>query len=1214
MNLKKIEVRGFKSFADKVEIPLNDGVTAIIGPNGCGKSNVTDAIKWTLGEQSAKSLRGGSMQDVIFAGTEKRKSMSYCEVSLFFDNTNSKIFKSIPFEEVIVTRKLDRGGNSEYLINGTVSRRKDVIGLFRDTGIGKDGYSIIAQGRVQEIMNAKPDERRSIFEEAAGISKSRAQRTESMRKLDRTLTNLNTANEVIAENERQINPLRRQAEVATKFFELKSQLRLEEVNHYIYNFENVQSIKQRINDRIAVLEKDLNLKEWKLNETIAQYDSTRKKFNSIDIVIEDTNSELLTLKVDAERLQGKANVWKEKMQNIKSELERLSADLQSVDTQLLVDDELIKKNEQNLSDALAEYISINTKFENMQTKLFSLESSISDSETDLEAKNLEYVESLKELGDLKTKHTHLIAEKEVLSERQKTMSKSINEKKSALDSEVANLSIYDSNVHRIKEELRDLVAEYNETLSDKVDANEAIIGLNEDFITLKTKLSSGLSHIELLKSVKSQYQGYQDAVKRLMQDTKSDPIIKSKILGVFAEIISVPAEFELAIEYSLGGNMQNVLTETERDASDLITYLKQRNYGRVTFRPLTSARPRSLSSDSRTALGEPGCFGVASDLVKYDARFDSVVRTLLGSTVVVDNSNTAIRLFRKYNQAFKIVTLEGDVFARGGEITGGSRKSHLSGLLSQEKEIELAEINLEKLRKNIDAIEKMRSSREREIQNCERQIAQMSSKISEFRIDAGLNEEKAKSTSEYVEKLKAEIDVEAGQIEEIAFNLKDIQSKLNLIDKHEELVSQKSTEYTQLLAETKAGSGESKNEKQLLNDEVMDLRLKVVQKRNDIDSLKADISRLNREKQRFEEDKLDLIAEIKSVTLQKEAIENAPEKTVFSESDLKKIKSLEAQLSEFSALKKTLSEDIARLDTEKSTLSEERAKLSETKIKNQSMLENVDIEIRQQQEHILEEYDLTYSSALEFKIADYTALGAKSRINETKSAINKLGNVNLNAIDALKELEERRQLLIVQRDDVQLAYNDINSVIEALTAEMTTKFVESFEQIQTNFTSVFKELFGGGKGELVLNYKDTQDPLEAGIDIRCQPPGKNVGHNALLSGGEHVLIAISILFAIMMIKPMPFCILDEVEAALDDANANLFAEFLKKFSQKTQFIVVTHRKPTMRHADSIFGVTMEEKGVTKIVSIEFESAVKHAKEPSAEDIAILDQAASDKID
>ena len=567
----------------------------------------------------------------------------------------------------------------------------------------------------------------------------------------------------------------------------------------------------------------------------------------------------------------------------------------------------------------------------------------------------------------------------------------------------------------------------------------------------------------------------------------------------------------------------------------------------------------------------------------------------MGGTVVVNNIDNAIRIFKKYNQSIKIVTLDGEIFSRGGEITGGSRRSQTQGLLAQEKKIEQAQANLEKIKNNIALINNQRAEREQELKDLSDRIEELNKEIGDLRIENGLNEDKSKQAYEATQTLQEEIAKNSEEYEIVKAQIKELEQKISSIDELEKVVAEKKEEYTSMLESSKNTSSEQKSEREIMTEQVTEMRVKLAGHKSILDSCDQELFRYRRERESLEDEKLDIIASLKREQQNLDNISNAPEKTVFSKEDEARIATLEKQIADLNARKRTISDELVALDQDKTRIADERMALNEKKVRDENMLENVDIEMRTQQQHILEEYDLTYASALEFKDPEFKSYGAITVISDLKKSINRLGDVNPLALQTLKETEERLQEQTTYRDDIQKAYDDIVTIINELTGEMQTKFSDAFDQISENFKDVFQQLFGGGKGELRLNMQDTDDVLEAGIDIYAQPPGKKLQNISLLSGGEQALTAISILFAILKLKPMPFCVLDEIEAALDDANVNLFAEFLKKFSDYTQFIVITHRKPTMRHADTIFGVTMEEKGVTKIVSIEFEEAAKHAK-------------------
>lgn len=1194
LNLEKIELRGFKSFADKVEIPFKEGVTAIIGPNGCGKSNVSDAIRWTLGERSAKQLRGKSMQDVIFAGTEKRKSLSYCEVSLTFNNDNQHIFPNLPFEKVVVTRKLDRSGDSEYYINNSRTLLSDIIDLFRDTGIGKEGYSIIGQGRVDEIMSAKPDERRRIFEEAAGISKFRAERVKAERRLEQTSLNLQTTNEVIAEIEKQIGPLRRQAETAKKYADLREQLKHNEINLYIYNYENNQAIKDRIRTRIDASANMLKQKESEYNECVLKYDDCLRESGTIDRTYDERHAELMVLNMGLAASEATANALKGRIEDIQAQIARLNEDIHSIDNQLILSEKMIDNYNEKKSETLSQFIQTSKEVEELTSKASKLSATLRGRESALADSNDAYVRAIEELGALKSNMSSLQAEKAIHQERARTLKELLAQKKTALDAELTNLAIYDSKVKNDKERKRALINEYNECMSSKLEAQEGASALLGEIELENRKISASEERLKIAIDDKEKYASYQNAVGNLMRDAKENPEIAHRILGVLAEVISVPSDYETAIEYALGGAMQNVLVENESDASDLITYLKQKNYGRVTFRPLSSCRPHTLSGDSLNALREPGCYGLASELIKYDYKYDGLVKTLLGTTVVVNNIGNAIRIYKKYNQAFKIVTLDGEIFSRGGEITGGSRRNQTQGLLSQEKKIEEIRNNLERARKGLNALVNRRSECEQEIRDAEARSAELNSEISALSIEIGVNEEKASQSAKITEGLQSEISEGAHEYEIVKIAISDIENKLNSIDALEKTTSEKKEEYNALLADSKSESTKQQDESQQINRRLMEMNIQKANLQNSIAGYDNDLFRVTREKESLEEEKLDAIAQLKIQQTKLETIMQTPERAPVSREEQEKIHALEEEIKALSERKRTLSGEIASLDAKKTEIFNAKNELIEKKTRDEGMMENVDIEMNAQQTHILEEYNLTYAGAVQFKDPEFKSYGALTVISDLKKAMQKLGDINFAAEKTLQETEARLEEQVRQRDDIEKACEDVRTIIASLTERMRDQFIEAFDKICENFKGVFAQLFGGGKGELRLDTRETDDVLEAGIEIYAQPPGKKLQNIGLLSGGERALTAIAILFAILRLKPMPFCVLDEIEAALDDANVNLFAEFLKKFSDFTQFIVITHRKPTMRHADTIFGVTMEEKGVTKIVSIEFEEAVKQA--------------------
>jgi len=1195
LNFVKIELRGFKSFADKVEIPFQEGVTAIIGPNGCGKSNVAEAIKWALGEHRAKQLRGRSMTDVIFAGTEKRKSMSYAEVSLTFDNTNQRLFPSISFDEVVFTRKLDRSGDSEYFINHNKVRMKDIINLIHDTGIGKDGYSIIGQGRVSEILSAKPDERRNIFEEAAGISKFRAQRVEAERNLEKTSMNLQTANELIAEIEHNIGPLRKQAETANRYKELKEDLKNKEINLYLYNYEHNQEIKQSVYDRLDKINASLKEADESYKRATKKYELLMIESASIDRELSEEHNELLSLSINAEKASGDASLIKEKIDHVTSELQRLNDEIIEIDHSLEEKTLLINQCLENKEKSFNDQIQISHSIEVLTKKYNELSAKLSGSESNWELSNLDYASAVEQLNILTNNMSNYIKEKGIVESRIESLSELINQKTISLNETKTNLSIYESSYEKNDKLLKDSISEYNEYLINKKEIEESIESYKADIDALNNQLYKENAALELLIKIKEEYTTYQESVKRLMLDAKNNDNISNKILGVLANLITVPKDYEAAIDYALGGALQNIIVEDEQDASDLITYLKQKNYGRVTFRPLTSCRPAVLNNEYLGVLDEPGCFGLASDLIGYDKKFAGVIKTLLGATVIVNNIDNAVRIYKKYNQGFRIVTLEGEIFTRGGEITGGSRRNSTSGFLSQEQAIESKKVSIGKLEKNIKSFVESKDEAVKELEEYKQKIDTASNQIGKLSIDVKLYSERLNNAKQSYDNLNCELETHNSDLISAQNSLTELDNQLNKIKELEKIVDEKKKNVQTSQQTTKDSKNEYTDELNKLSSEIMDLKIQLENSKSLFNQAETDLFRLNTEKGEFEDNKILTISSIK----ENEAILNDFKSSVkndFSKEDLIKIEQLKAKIEEFDQRKNTISKEISDTDNAKQQFNEQIIQLTGKKVKNESLLENIDIEIRNLQNHILEEYNLTYSTAVDYRDNEFDKELAIHDISVLKKDIEKLGPVNLLAVETLKDSEIRLEEQTKQRDDIQKAYDDIIQIINVLTGEMKDKFLTAFESINSNFKITFEQLFGGGKGELRLDTSETDDVLECGIAIYAQPPGKTLKNISLLSGGEQALTAIAILFAILKLKPMPFCVLDEIEAALDDSNVNLFAEFLKKFSDYTQFIVITHRKPTMRHADTIFGVTMEEKGVTKIVSIEFEDAKKYAKE------------------
>ena len=1187
MNLEKVEFHGFKSFADKIELDFKDGITAIVGPNGCGKSNFADAVRWALGERSSKQLRGKSMQDVIFAGTEARKSMSYCDVSLYFDNENKKIFPKLSYDKVIITRKLDRSGNSEYLLNNNTVLLKDIVNLLHDTGIGKEGYSIIGQGRIDEIVAAKPEDRRQIFEEAAGISKFRAQKDEAERNLEKTKLNLDSQIELIAEIEKQLKPLRKQAEDAKVYFELKEQLKSEKINAYIYMYENNKSMKDRIKFRLQKIIEDLDNTQAAYNNILKESQEAFEQNSTINEAIDQYNKELLTLQLDAAHLEGDIKVVQEKITNLQSSKERLNEDL-------LETIEDIKTHEHLIKDAGDNKVILDKEYE----KVFEEYNRLKDLHDVIQGQELEYVKSLEELGKLQNDLVIYKSEKASKDSRKESLSKIVNDQEREIASIDTDIAINKTNLDKAIERKNELLSTKLDQVDELEDAKASLDEIAESLTKLNANIQVYNERLDFYEKIKNEYQHYSDSVKKLMTVSKADISISEKILGILGEVMDVPKDYATAIEYALGGNLQTVLVKNTNDANDLIAYLKQKQFGRITFRPLSSCREKFLMGTDKNVLSEIGVIGVASELVKCKDMFRPFINSYLGTTVIVDTAYNAANIQRKYNFNFKIVTLDGDIYERSGDITGGSRRGETSGILSQEKSIDDIKLNIERTTKNIKQMEQLRDSKTQEIKDLTQSLQDIESEVNTLAVNISLYNEKGEQAQLRKEAIKPQLDSYKAELTEIETTLEELNTKIDKINKIQEDVDKNKEKYNELFAQNKEKATSQDSEKEAMTQKVIALSRQTAEKKNEIDNLNAEIFRLTNEKTQLESDKLTIEAEIKDIDGQLDLITSQENKNI-SPQDQARIVELEKLVSSMQERRNELSGKLSSYEVQKNTLMNQKSELVEKKLHEENMLTNLENSLIEMQQNILDEYELTYGNCLEYRVENYEYNGSKTRISDIQRNINKLGDVNPLALETLKETEERYNEYVKSRDDIQKAYDDIQNIIQTLTLEMRTKFVAAFEKIQENFQKVFVQLFGGGKGELKLLFdpeKKEKDPLEAGIDILATPAGKRLQNITLLSGGEKALTAIAILFSIISLSPMPFCVLDEIDAALDDTNANLFAEFLKRYSSRTQFIVITHKKPTMVKADTLYGVTQEEKGVTKFVSVALETAEQFIKD------------------
>lgn len=1194
MNFKEIELSGFKSFADKTDIKFDSGITAIVGPNGCGKSNVSDAIRWVLGEQSSKLLRGSSMQDVIFNGTEKRKSLSYCEVTLIFDNSDR--YFNYDNDEIAITRKLYRSGESAYLINRTPVRLKDIYNLLYDSGIGRDGYSIIGQGKVEEIISSKPENRRTIFEDAAGIAKFKSRKVDAERKLERTRDNLTRANDIISELERQMGPLKKQAENAKKWLELRNRLQDLEVNAYVYRYNNANIVKAQINTKLQAIGEEINNRQSELDKTTNDYDESMKQVSSIDEDIALTHDSILNLSVELEKQSGEANVIRERIANMNDTKSKITVDLLNAKNTVEKDNAELGFKKQKYDEVVSKLHTLNLSYDEVSNDYLKIVDELSLHEDQTQDSQQKMFDALDKLTDIKANFSKYQAERDMLRTNLAEMEQKLGNLNKTVQEKQTSKDELETLVEKLKQDKQSAEnALANAKLKQDSLTNE-IKEAQEDRYRTNSKIQVYENRKNMLEEMQKEYDGYQYAVKKLLKESERNSNVKSKMVGVLASLIKVPEKYETAIEIALGNAVQNIVTFDEQNAKELINYLKVNDFGRATFLPINKIRPRGIAPEDAKALTFAGCFGLASDLISYPNNVKDVISNLLGATIIVDNLDTAIAISNKTKLSYKIVTLDGDVINPQGSMTGGSKKKDAANLISRDREIQTLAKELENLKNNLTSLTTKITNLQKEYDATKFAINQLFDDRNTADINYAKENERLTSFVNSLNEAKAEQETMNNQYNSTKIRIDNITKELESIDELENTAMQNKTSANKFIAERQEKFAKLKEQRDNINETLTKIKVEIASLEAQKSSFEADFERLNEEinlntlkANSFEND----VEKIDKTIKEAEGIIRQQIETEANQEAKAKLESLRKSLAGYEKEKQTLQDKIRRLNDAKMQIMDALTKLNDRKNASENQLEKVDTEIEQMQERIYEEYSLTYATCQEFVRADFNIDEAMPEISDIKKEISKLGYVNVHAIDDVKLLMERYDGLKLQTDDLTKAEENLTKVIEELSTEMMSRFETEFNKINENFKVTFRELFGGGNARLELT--DPNNLLESGVDIVAEPPGKKLQNITLLSGGEKALTAIAILFAILKLKPMPFCLLDEIEAALDDSNVGRFAEYLRRFSKVTQFIVITHRKPTMELADCLYGVTMEEKGVSKMVSVKLADALKNVE-------------------
>lgn len=1180
MKLKKLELYGFKSFAQRTEIVFDEGITGIVGPNGSGKSNIGDAVRWVLGEQSAKTLRGASMSDVIFNGTQKRKPLSYCEVSLVFDNDDHAL--AMEAAEVMVTRRVYRNGESEYYLNRTACRLKDVVDLFRDTGIGKEGYSIIGQGRIDEILSRKSEDRRQVFEEAAGIVKFKARKEEADKKLQRTLENLERVDDILDELTKRLKPLEEQSRNARVYLELSTELKDLDLNLFLIRSDRARARLSELESELLTVQTILADTESNLIDKTTRRDETQNRIDQLEEAITKARTELMECaehvhesqkKLSA--LQSRRETRSENRQRIVREQEEAQERLAEIEKDHARIQADVEKQHSLIADAEQILRATQEAAEKAQAKE-------KEADAALEAQKAAVIDQMNRLSDVRNDKTRL----NTMQAQMETRLTEIEESSGALQEQEAALrealtavekQLETENQHQ--QQCQEKLAQARQA-SDEADT--AYANLRADVEKQSADMQAAASRHSVLTEMTRDMEGYNMAVRRAMTYAKQRGLTGVK--GVLAQLMTVPQAYETAIDMALGAAQQNIVTDTEETAKELINYLRQNRLGRATFLPMSAIRGKTLYGNERNALKLPGCLGVASELVQCAPEYRGIVENLLGRTVIADNLDHGIPIMRAGNHAFRLVTLEGDVIHSGGSMTGGSAQSKVSNLLSRERELKELTAKLQTGRAELDKCRQELTQRQQTAQEKRQKVSDAVNALHQQEIAVAREQARRESVSADLNThLQRMQETEQARVQ-LHQSLEDIRQQLETIEHQrtgaqgdQSAMEQKTIEMQNALVKARAEASAENDRLMVRTLQLSDLRHGLSDLERDEAHAQQDQAQILREQERREQllhemDELDAIdendmkrEEAESARRQKEqlrqesAAQAIEQRRSQAQSDLRDI------LSDMENLHEAYNRDSEKLH---------KTELAKARIEgDQKNLQN----------RIWDTYKLTYAGAEEFRRTPFDEKESDRRAAELQGQIRALGTVNVGAVEEYAETKARVDDLTTQQQDLKRAEMDLRELIERLLIQMRSTFVENFSKMQGYFAETFTRLFGGGHAELKL--MDPDDPLNCGIEVNAQPPGKKLQLLSLLSGGERALTAIAILFAMLKLKPTPFCILDEIEAALDDANIGYYADYLKEYSKGTQFIVVTHRKGTMERCNSLFGVAMEEQGVSRMVSV-----------------------------
>lgn len=1185
MFLKRLEMQGFKSFSEKIRLDFKSGITGIVGPNGSGKSNISDAIRWVLGEQNARNLRGDKMEDIIFSGTKNRKALGFAEVSIILDNCDRRI--DIDYSEIAITRKVYRSGESSYFINGTMCRLKNINELFMDTGIGKDGYSIIGQGKIDAILSTKTEDRRAIFEEASGITKFKNRRIQAESKLQDVRKNLVRTNDIIAEIENQLEPLSIQKEKAKQFIDISQRLKIVKINTFIYEYKKAEFSTNEILNQLNLLNENMKYVDEKKSSLEVFKNDATIEFESIEISLNESNKEISNTNIKIEKHTNNITLNNQSTNYIECEINKIIEQQKENSGNIVSKRENINLISTSLDAKILEYTIKNSNLTKLENSFNKFIKNLQKEEDDVKNINSKILENMEKASILSNKISLFENEKNIndiknmeINEQLNFSKSSLNElyaRKEALGKLLSDIlkdeTIIENEIHYVNTQ--------KEQIEKQVESSTSELNiLNRNYIELTNKHN-------ILQELEKDYDGYFNSVKAILRE--KDKTLFG-IYGVVVELITVPKQFEICIEIALGSSMQYIISETENDAKLAIEYLRKSKNGRATFLPISAIKGKSINNRDISIFEEIGFLGVASGLIQYEDKLNHIISNLLGRIIIVDNTSNALRISKKYNYSYKIVTLEGDVINTGGSLTGGSIQKKSSGIFSRSREIKNISHSIEDTRHNIEIISNELNEKKEEKISIISELEQKNKDLSDANIEKIKLNNNMQINLENIDKVQNDITSFEETIKNIKLakqsTLREFEdTKLMLIDVNNTILKLKDG-----INSYEDNVIENRKDKDEMIDTINSLKLHINDSLNFISNSKNDISRISDEISSLENTNEKFSEEIKlknqNIIYHKNVVSNT-ENTLIELRNYIAIKKNDVEMLEDK--KADILQKIKNCDNEILYSVTEISRINSEISRFENKVENINNKIDELSNNIWNDYEVTYASACtEFEKLDFEYDKLIEVEAELKKDISNLGNVNVSAIEEFEVLKQRYDFSIKQRDDIIKADEDLQDIIKKLLSSMEVQFKEQFSIIDENFKLVFSEMFGGGTAELKLI--DENNVLSSGIDIVAQPYGKSLQNLNLLSGGERTLTAMSLLFAILILKPSPFCVLDEMEAALDDANVTRYANFLKKFCENNQFILITHKTGTMEIADNLYGVTMEEQGISKVISVELKEA------------------------